>query len=156
MKILFVLPNDYMLNGIPAGISVLSAVLKQRGHEISVFDFTFIKTKPLKSHNEDKNLIYDAVYLPTSYTLEDLVKNDPVESLEERFVESLDKYQPDLIAVSSTSTVYSMAIDLLTKCKSHIKCKVISGGVHASCDPHDALSYDVIDLVCVGEGEEFM
>lgn len=157
MKILFVFPNDYLLNGIPAGIAVLSAVLKKHGHQIKVFDFTFIKTKKSKSHEEqNKELSYEAVYLPTKYTLEDLVKNDPVESLESKFKQCLRDFEPDIIAMSSTSGAFSMGIDLLRKCKSHIKCKVIAGGVHPTCDPKDALGYDEIDLICFGEGEEFM
>lgn len=159
MKILFVFPNDYLMNGVPAGISVLSAVLKQKGHKISVFDFTFIKTKPLKSRADYVKVNFlssEATCLATGYTLEDLVQNDPVESLEDKFIERLKDFQPDLIAMSSTSGSFGLGIDLLTKCKTHIKCKVLTGGVHASCDPRDALSYDIIDFVCIGEGEEFM
>ena len=153
MKILFVFPNDYLSNGIPAGIALLSAILKQEGHEVRVFDFTFIK--PLETNKEDRRG-GDTIYLPTRYTLEDLVKNDPVESIEEGFEKQLKSFQPDLISLSSASGSFGLGIDLLTKFRSRFKCKVIAGGVHPSCAPEDALSQDAVDLICVGEGEELM
>lgn len=159
MKILFLFPNDYMLNGIPAGISVLSAVLKKHGHEVSIFDFTFIKTKELPNRAaQDKINVLgsQSVYLPTAYTLEDLVRDDPVESIEDKFKEMLKSFQPDLIAMSSTSGAYGLGVDLLRKCRAHINCPVLSGGVHASCDPYDALDNEVVDFICVGEAEEFI
>ena len=45
MKILFIHYNEYLHIGIPTGIACLSAILKQEGHEIELFDSTFIKTK---------------------------------------------------------------------------------------------------------------
>jgi len=150
IKILFVYPNDYLNNGVPTGLSVLVSVLKQDGHIVSLFDYTFIKTQ------HPKIIKNPAVFLPTEYTIEDLVENDPVQSIEEAFEKHLDSFQPDLICLSAMTCAFDAGIDLLTGFQSKIKCKVAVGGVHATIAPEDALKPDIVDLICVGEGEEFL
>ena len=44
MKTLFVYPESYLNVGVPGGISILSAILKKHGHEVDLFDTSFIKT----------------------------------------------------------------------------------------------------------------
>ncbi len=45
MKILFVYPESYLNLGIPGGIAVMSALLKQRNHKVDLFDTCFLKTE---------------------------------------------------------------------------------------------------------------
>ena len=99
MKILFLYPNQYSSIGIPTGISTLSAVLKREGYEVDIFDWTFIKTKRERT-NEKSLRPYNGLYLPTSYTIEELVADDPVQSLDDAFEEKLRYFDPDLVAVS--------------------------------------------------------
>ena len=152
MKVLFLYPNKYLSPGINTGISILSAVLKQENIEVSLFDYTFVKTK--ESHKNISTRL--AVYLPTEISLESLVKDDPVESLEESFERRLEQFPPDLIALSAMTGTFDMGINLLKKFKSKLKCKVIVGGVHATIAPEDALTPDIVDFICVGEGEGLM
>ena len=44
MKTLFIYPESYLNVGIPGGISIMSAILKKHGHEVDLFDTSFIKT----------------------------------------------------------------------------------------------------------------
>lgn len=149
MKVLFVYPNDYLEIGIPIGIAILSAVLKERGHQVDLFDFTFIKEKEEKGISENYNRGF---FLPTEYTIDDLAANDPVTSIEEEFREKINAFQPDLIAVSAMTGNFDQLVDLLKKVKT--SAKVIVGGVHTTIFPNDALSFDFVDFICVGEGEE--
>jgi len=153
MKVLFVFPNNYLNVGIPTGLSTLIAIMKQEGHEVRVFDYTFIKTNQIA---DDGFLVGRTAFLPTSYTLEDLVRNDPVESVEDRFERDLEDFQPDLIGLSAMTGTFDLGIELLNKFKSKLKCKVVVGGVHSTIAPTDALAPDVVDYICIGEGEEFM
>ncbi len=41
-KILIVYPNKEGYSGIPLSISVLAGVLKHYGHEVDIFDITFM------------------------------------------------------------------------------------------------------------------
>ena len=82
MKVLFIHPNDYLMVGIPTGISILSAVLKKHNHKVDIFDMTFVKTE---IQNKRKLHSNKGLYKPTKYSLEDLVKDDPIQSVEEAF-----------------------------------------------------------------------
>ena len=151
MKILFLYPNQYLDIGIPTGIATLSAVLKREGHEVDIFDWTFIKIKP----GEKKALTGNkGLYLPTPYTLEDLVADDPVRSLDEAFEEKLRSFDPNLVAVSVMTGYFDDVIGLLNRIRP--SCPVVAGGVHSTISPEDTLVPDVVDFICVGEGEEFL
>ena len=87
MNILFVYPESYLNIGIPGGIAVMSAILKREGHKVELFDTTFIKTQ--NTYYDEANRTHGGgtgladkggigVYKKTEYTIEDLVKNDPV------------------------------------------------------------------------------
>ncbi len=155
MKILFIHPNDYLNIGIPNGMTSLSAILKNEGHKTDVFDFTFIKTKEYVQLAEEENkgvgTANKGIFLPTEYTLQDLVKGDPVRTVKEAFEMKLKEFQPDLIAVSVMTGYFDKAMELLQSVR--LPCKVVVGGVHATINPEDALSFDVVDFICVGEGE---
>ncbi|MEE9379273.1 MAG: radical SAM protein [Candidatus Lokiarchaeia archaeon] len=147
MRVLFIYPNDYLNNGIPTGISTLSSVLKQKGHIVDIFDFTFIKTKPQKSEADKE----PNKYLPTEYTLEDLVAADPIISLEKAFKQKIKLFYPDLIAVSVMTGYFDKVIDLLGKVRSN--CKTIFGGIHPTISPYETLKNDEVDFIGIGEGE---
>lgn len=147
MKILFIYPNDYLNIGIASGIATLSAVLKQAGHEVDLFDFTFVKTRQAN----DSATVEQGIYLPTPYSLADLVAADPAQSLSAALTEKLGRFKPDLIAVSAM-TGYLDEVLLLLQTVS-LPCPVIVGGVHATISPQDVLQREPVDLVCVGEGE---
>ena len=152
MKILFVYPNDYLNIGIPTGLSTLIAVLKKEGHDVSLFDYTFIKTNQLNK----ERIVETSVYKPTAYTIDDLVRDDPIQTVEEAFEKHLNSYCPDLICLSAMTGLFDVGTDLLNKFKSKLKCKVVAGGVHSTIAPEDALSSEVVDFICIGEGEEFL
>ncbi len=147
MKVLFDYPNDYLSNGIPPGISILSSVLKQNDHTVDLFDFTFIKTEELKGE-VDKDL---NKFLPTEYTLQNLVADDPIISLEEAFKQKIESFKPDIIAVSVMTGHFEEVIDLLRKVRP--KCKVIFGGVHPTISPYETLKNNLVDFIAIGEGE---
>ncbi|MFX1383446.1 MAG: B12-binding domain-containing radical SAM protein [Promethearchaeota archaeon] len=147
MKVLFIHPNDYINNGIPSGVAILSAVLKQKGHTVDIFDFTFIKTEELPP-KDDKE---PSKYLPTEYDIEELVADDPVIPLEEAFKQKIKEFDPDLIAVSVMTGHFDKVINLLKKVRA--KCKTIFGGVHPTISPHRTLQNDVVDFICIGDGE---
>lgn len=150
MKVLFIHPNDYLSIGIPTGIAQLSAVLKDAGHTVDIFDFTFVKTKADARSLQGK--VSGGIFLPTAYTLEDLVAQDPVTTVEKAFRQKLQQFQPDLVAVSVMTGLFDKVVDLLKRVRP--ACKVIFGGVHPTICPEFTLGQEAVDYVCVGEGEE--
>ena len=150
MNVLIIFPNDYLSNGIPTGIATLSAVLKEHGHNIEIFDYTFLKTTHI-NHDATGG---KSVFLPTEYTINDLVANDPIVVIEEELQKKIDKFNPGLIIVSAMTGYVQEVIKLLKKV--NIKSKVIFGGVHATICPKETIENDNIDMICVGEGEELL
>ena len=132
MKILFVHPNRYLRIGIPTGIATLSAVLKYHGHEVDIFDYTFVKTHIQNGQSQTAN---KGLYLPTQYTLEDLVADDPLQSIEDAFAKKLKAFYPDLIAVSVMTGYFDEVVSLLEKVRP--PCPVVVGGVHSTICPED-------------------
>ena len=148
MKVLFFYPNDYLNIGIPQGIAILSAILKKEGHQVELFDTTFVKTKALEEKHGNSGI---QIFKKTTYTLEDLVGNDPILNMVETFQQKIDHVQPDLIAVSTMSTNFDYAMSIINKIKR--KCPFIVGGVHATICPEDVIRKKNVDMICVGEGE---
>ncbi|SVE23749.1 uncharacterized protein METZ01_LOCUS476603, partial [marine metagenome] len=44
VKVLFVYPNTYGMNMLPPAIALFSALLKERGHQVDLFDATYYQT----------------------------------------------------------------------------------------------------------------
>ena len=44
IKILFIYPNTFGMNMLPPAIATFSAILKQEGHKVQVFDTTYYST----------------------------------------------------------------------------------------------------------------
>jgi radical SAM superfamily enzyme YgiQ (UPF0313 family) len=154
MKVLFFHPANYLEIGIPEGIAVLSAILKQDGHHVELFETTFLKPKGY-CHDCDEKMGGPAIYKKTPYTLEDLVKDDlVVEDITKEFQNKIDKFSPDLIAVSTMTTNYDFALEQIRKIKA--KCPVIFGGAHPTISPSEVIVEKNVDMICIGEGEGAM
>lgn len=163
MNVLFVYPEHYLNIGIPGGIAIMSAILKQHGHKVQVFDTCFLKTQPdgfdsgklhVATHggSADSDKAGVQVFRKTAYTIEDLVKDDPVVTYAEEFQKMIDSFQPDLIALSVMTSTFDFALDLLRQVKYDVP--VIVGGVHATIAVDDCMAQKEIDIACVGEGDE--
>ena len=70
--------------------------------------------------------------------------------------DKVKKFKPDLIGISSTEDMWELAVRVLTEIKDYkIKNKVpvIAGGVFATFAPDLCLKEELVDIACVGEGE---
>ena len=156
MKVLFVNYANYLEATLSEGIAVLSAVLKRNGHKVRVFDTSFMKPRgysPDRGPEGGEDLAVSIkFYKSTPYGLNDLVAGDPEVDIAEEFAREINKFGPDLIAVSAMTTNYEGSLDLIKKVKP--RCGVIFGGVHATLLAEDVIKEEGVDYVCVGEGEE--
>lgn len=164
MKILFLFPEHYLNIGVPGGVSILAAILRQHGHDVRVFDTTFLKVDPnfdqarlhadIHGGNSETDKAGLQIFKKTAYTIEDLVRKDPVVAYEEEFQKAIDSFSPDLIAVSSMTSTFDFAISLLRKVR--YSAKVIVGGVHSTIAVDDCLAQREIDIACIGEADEVL
>jgi radical SAM superfamily enzyme YgiQ (UPF0313 family) len=151
MRVLFLYPNMRGLYMLPPSVAILSAFLKQEGHECRLFDTTYwsvSETGFVDSETYKEKHLHVRPYgkAPKEVTL------FPSDVFEE-FGKAVAEFDPDLIAVSSTEDLFAFAIRLLRSLKSPKSWKTIIGGMFATFAPMKALSYPEIDIVCVGEGE---
>ena len=147
-RVLLIYPNFQMVHMLlPAGISILSSVLKQSGFEVKVFDTTLYKP-PHKSLDDVRlemlqlkrfSLQERSVFYKSSDMLED-------------FKQLLDEYQPNLVGASLLQDTLPIALPLMHE--THARgVPVIAGGILASFAPEDLIKEEAIDIVCQGEGE---
>jgi len=152
IKVLFIYPNTYGMNMIAPGIALFSSLLKKRGHKIEIFDSTYYAID--YGIDSDGSKIgrlsvvpYDmeakGIRLKTTLWKDDLQKQT-------------EKFQPDLIALSTTEDMWELGVKLLHVIKNY-KLKnnipVIAGGVFPTFAPEIVSKEELVDLVCVGEGE---
>lgn len=153
LKLLFLypnLPNNFML---PTAIAVLSAVLRNDNIELKLFDTSYYDTTGHGGMDGDEikqQILSVHPYKKDGLGL-DIIKNDPTED----FVKVVQEYSPNLIAMSCTEDMFLLGIELLKSIR-HYKILTVLGGVFATFAPELALSYPEIDLVCRGEGEDFL
>jgi len=113
MKILFVYPNSEGYGRIPLGMSVLMSILIDDGHEIGLFDVSFImQNNSLDQEAREKFKI--ASHTDTSY-LYDYHSTDEIDEL---FRSKLKDFSPDLLAFSIVEDNYRYCHRLLELTKS--------------------------------------
>ncbi len=154
MNILLIHPNKFAHRYLSVGLSMISAVLKQNGHNVLFFDTSRFqdldsKTRANYSEKSIQKMSQSLQFLPVE--LPAIERSDvPVfEALDSR----IKKFEPNLIAFSATSSEFSYAVKIVNNIKKH-KIPIIVGGAHATVAPIEALSVDGVDMVVSGEGEE--
>lgn len=151
MKVLLFYPNLYGMNTLPPAIGLFTAVLRQRGHEVALFDTTVyeglygaIDTDKQKSENLNARPFDDSL-------LKQYVRKSDAES---DFRSMVDGFLPDVIAMSATEDMYPVGINLLKSLENN-RPPVVAGGVFPTFAPELAYRYSggTIDYILRGEGE---
>ena len=152
INVLFIYPNTYGMNMLPPAIALFSALLKREGHKIEVFDLTYYQTDYGIDSDGTKmeflNVVpYDmdgrGIRLRDSDWRSDLAKQ-------------VARFKPNLIAISSTEDMWELGLHVLGEMqlyKIQNDVPVIAGGVFPTFAPAIALRHPLVDMVCVGEGE---
>lgn len=147
---MLVYPNDRMDGLIPVSTSVLSSHLKAAGHEVELYDTTFIDTGKDTGDSYREQLgqviaVDSGVYNSerTRMTMDELVRD---------FRRSVKTYNPGLIGFSTLEITYDQGLDLV-KGIQDIKTPKIFGGIYPTFAPRIVLREPSIDMICEGEGE---
>lgn len=148
-KFLLVYPNKMMAMMLPLSISVLSAVLKQNGVNVQLFDTTYYH---LEEKSMDEKLVDVLQVKKFSYEDADVKLID--DNVTEAFEASIRQFHPDLIGVSVVEETFELGMRLIDVVKGKIP--VVVGGVYTYFAADDIIAHDGVDFVCVGEGEYAM
>lgn len=151
MRILLFYPNLYGMNTLPPAIGLFTAILRQRGHEVALFDTTIYEN--LSSVDADKQKSDNLNARPFDDTL--LKQHARTSDAAEDFKAAINRFSPHLVAMSCTEDMYPLGVQLL-KTLGHGRPPVVAGGVFPTFAPEMAirLSGGTIDYVLRGEGEE--
>ena len=138
-----------LVSTLPNNIALLSACLKEEGHDIGLFDATLYRTA--EKSNDEMRVERMQV---RRFDLKDHGVELKEKNVYDEFVNLVSNYAPDLIAVSVVDDTVKMGVDLIEKAE----CKkrgipVIMGGVHVFFNAESLIKNDSIDMLCVGEGE---
>jgi radical SAM superfamily enzyme YgiQ (UPF0313 family) len=153
-RILFVYPNERQMSTIPPAIALLSELLKQNGHVTSIFDTTFYEfTDDIAIDAPDLHREKSLQVRPIADKDDDdlhfsKITTNPVIDLRKKITE----FSPDLLAVSCTETTFHRGLKLITKTRD-MGIRNIFGGIFPTFAPQLVMNFDVVDMLCVGEGE---
>jgi anaerobic magnesium-protoporphyrin IX monomethyl ester cyclase len=147
-RVLFLYPNFPLSNMLlPAGISILSSVLKKNGIETKLFDTTLYVNG--KETFDDFRASINQLKKSTLKTFAPAKNANAMND----FKLLLEQFKPNLIALSVLEDTYPIAKDFLKEAHSQ-KIPIIAGGIYPTFSPEDVIKEDCIDMLCVGEGEK--
>ena len=115
------------------GISMLSALAKQRGHEVRLaFSVALFNDRQHVSWHPIPHIF-----------------NDTRDVLKE-----IERFHPDVLAFSPLSGSYRWSLDVAANAKNLLpKVKTLFGGVHTTAVPERVLARPEVDYICLGEGD---
>jgi len=148
INVLLVYPNRETVLRIPLAGSILCSAIENAGHNVKVFDTTFVG-------NQFKTDIH---FSEQKGTVKKSNIAEYIGELDERPLDKIVKdcvqdFPPDLIAVTLIERNFSTAIDVLKKLKHFTSAPILAGGIMASIAPEMLIDLAEIDMICLGEGE---
>lgn len=153
MKVMLVYPNDRMDSLIGIGLPLLSAHLKQKGHDVKLFDTTFFNTG-----KETGDSFRESLGQVTPVNLEKygaIRENVSMNKLVNILRKEIMDYKPELIGFSSLEVNYDQALGLVRGIKD-IPIPKIFGGVYPTFAPRVVIKEPSIDMIGEGECEEML
>jgi hypothetical protein len=170
MKILAIYPNADGYGRVPTGLAIIMTVLKNAGHELSLFDTTF-----LHHYNKDNDtreragLVkkVETVLGPDTAGAEGSIKYSydrtqilhyeslTEEQIDDFLLQMLMEKRPDAVIMSLVEDNYNQAHRLLLVVKKfNPLMPVVVGGPTPSAAPDILIDNPLIDYLIQGEGEE--
>ena len=157
-RILMLYPNVQMSSLMPQSIGIFTALLKQKGYTIDIFDCTYYQDIYFKN-NLGNSAIEERSKnrLRPNYDTSELFKKggEPKKGIKEDFTKKIKEFKPDLILVSVVESTYFVAIDLLDSIpKKDRNYKTLFGGVFSTYASDKIIKNKHVDYICRGEGED--
>lgn len=152
IKVLFIYPNTYGMNMVPPAIALFSALLKRDGHKVEIFDSTYYAID--YGIDSDGSQVDKLSVVPFDMGERGIRLKTTV--WEDDLKEQVNRFKPDLLAMSTTEDMWELGLKILDVIKDYkIKNKIptIAGGVFPTFAPEIAIKQELVDIVCVGEGE---
>jgi radical SAM superfamily enzyme YgiQ (UPF0313 family) len=147
-RVLLFYPNEPLLGIAPSNLAILSACLKKAGFHVKLFDCTLYKPQNKVTQDQTRENLGQV----KKTNIEKYI-NCKTTDIYEDFIKTIDEYKPDLIAVTLIDSTISFSLSFLEKIKDRY-IPVVAGGVGATFLYNKILFSNLVDYVCIGEGEE--
>jgi radical SAM superfamily enzyme YgiQ (UPF0313 family) len=149
-RVLLVNCNTPMDNLIPAGISLISAVLKADRFQVRLFDTTFYKPAGYVTGDEARTRALQV----RKTDLEEVGIRPKPGPITEDFRKEVLAWEPHVSGFSILECTYPLSLELARAVADYDRrAPRVFGGVHATFAPDKLLAQDLVDIVCLGEGE---
>jgi len=153
IKVLFIYPNNPGMIIPPPALALFSALLKSQGHKIEIFDFSFYNSG--HGVDSDGSRVENLNVVPYNLSSKGIKLRNSDWKLD--IINQLKRFQPDLIAITSTEDMWDLgmlALDEIKEFKVKNNIPVVAGGVFCTFAPDLCIKYPNVDMICVGEGEK--
>ncbi len=147
-RILILYPNGKLMNPPPISIGIFTALLREEGFELDLFDTTLYSNHNERGSDDAKK--ENLQVRPFDYGTRGVtLKETPIE---DDLVKKVKSFNPDLIIISILECTYSMALLLINALKP-FSIPVLAGGIFSTFRSDKILSHKNVDMACMGEGE---
>jgi len=148
-KILFFYPNEPLVGVASSNLAILSSCLKQNGFDdIKLFDCSMYRSVSNDTQDQIRAKLGHVKKTDIDHYVQ-LNENN----IYDDFIKTIDEFKPDLIALSLVESTYYFSLSFLEKIQTK-NIPVVAGGVGVTFLYDKILNSNLVDYVCVGEGEE--
>ena len=150
-KILIVYPNLPLMMSPAISVAIINAICKREKCDVKLFETTqysdkyqnkFVRLAEIGAIRLDKG----------DNEVKDMFHIKPTQKIIPDFIECVSKYDPDLILMSVQEDVFGMATKLLDSIKD-LNIRHILGGILPISDPSFVIAHELINQICIYEGE---
>jgi len=154
IKVMFINPNPRNMSLVQPVVSLFYAIFKQHNIDMRFFDTTFYDVSETYT---DANKYIQEVSLGAKRSDESQLKKylkrpKTRAQLFSDFRREMEDFQPHVLFVSCTESTIFFTREILKSVRD-LGVRHVLGGVFATYASELAISYDEIDMICVGEGE---
>ncbi|EHQ36870.1 B12-binding domain-containing radical SAM protein [Methanoplanus limicola] len=153
-KILFIYPTYYRVTGLPVGIASLSAVLKEAGHSVKIFETSFYpEIADDNSFEKDQNVTRAKRKISKQIANDDAIKDNKT-TIKDDLYSLIKDYSPDIIGFSILEPNYTQSRILAGYIKEEFpEIPLIAGGILPTLAPELLIEDSLFDIISIGEGE---
>jgi len=154
INVLFIYPNTFGMNMLPPAIATFSAILKLHKHKVQVFDTTYYALDYGIDSDGSKEQGLNVIPFSKEMEKKNLrIKNS---DWKKDIKKQIENFKPDLLVMSSTEDMWELGVKILEEIKEYKQknnIPVLVGGVFPTFAPEICIKSEMVDMICVGEGE---
>jgi len=148
MKIMCLYPNNEGYFRCPVGLTLIMTILKNEGHEVKLFDTTFMAAED----NLDAQYRYKNKTVKT-IEMKHMFHKQSEKEIVSAWIKAIEKFNPDIIAASILEDAYPFCGILLDAVKEKFDIPIVVGGTTPTISPKVVIENPSIDMIIQGEGE---